>query len=226
MAAEFKKGDKVQRINGGVFPNGHNFLTVNSVTKGILFTEVWFKETESSIPNFSLEHFTKYTSHYKDDNMTTIFRQGDKVQRIDGDYFSNGYKVVTVDNITSDSNGSYDKVWLKETESRLPSHALELATKTSQFEKGDKVRRKDGGYFSDDYKVVTVDFVTSERSYDVIWFKETGSNLQDTVLELATDTSHYSEVIDELEYERSQLLDKAGKISQVIITLKELDSNE
>ena len=168
MGVIFKKGDKVQRINGGVFSNGHKFLTVSSVTSGVLFTEVWFKETKSSIPSFSLELFTK-TSHYKDDNMTTIFRQGDKVQRIDGDYFSNGYKVVTVDNITSDSNGSYDKVWLKETESRLPSHALELATK---------------------------------------------------------NTSHYSEVIDELEYERSQLLDKAGKISQAIITLKELDSNE
>jgi len=158
--------------------------------------------------------------------MTAGFIQGDEVQRIDGGYFSNDCKVVTVDNITSNSDGSYDKVWLKETESYLPSHALELATKTSQFEKGDKVRRKDGGYFSDDYKVVTVDFVTSERFYDVIWFKETGSNLQNTVLELATKTSRYSEAIDELSHERSQLFNKIGKISLTIKTLKELDSNE
>lgn len=91
------------------------------------------------------------------------------------------------------------------------------------FKVGDKIQRKDGSAFSNDAYVNTVASVEHRFDQDNhIWIVETSSWIETGKIELVKNVPAQNNIIEDLEFKRSELTSKIADIDNAIEILRDL----
>lgn len=104
------------------------------------------------------------------------FKKGDKIRKRDGEEFSNGKLIATVDKVTD------TLVWIQETDTFIIFESIELAPQV-----GDIVKNKSGRTFSNGNLYATVEKLKTMYGKEVALLKETGKHADLTRIEVVRD---------------------------------------
>lgn len=207
----FKVGDKVRKNEAGInyskaeFSNGALELTVSKVKDG----DVWLAETNTHVMMKHVE-------------VVTPFKCGDKVRRADGDSFSNGKNILTVD-FLEDASSFHDhrfKVWLQETKTFIGEDVIELVVEaqatvpTSEFLDGRLVVTEEEHAF---LEVYTEAIVASVRLSSTVSAPDKPDFMTAERLILALSVGYTLADADELPEEESVMVAPEYKVGDKVV---------